>query len=524
MNVLIVDDEQLIRDGIRCMLQSRDAEPADIFEACNGAEALEIISERDVDIVVTDIKMHDMDGIALLREASRLKDRPEFIILSGYDDFQYAKESIKYGAKAYLLKPVKKKELFETLRTVEEEILLERNRERKLESMRSVIGSVREHELNYLIMSESLSENDMKKISDALDIGILHGDYFVGILEKKNKRHESGPLDYHQAVKKQISEFVQSADSVSVVFNGINGNIVLISESEGMYRELAKRLQDATSGDFVIGTSRRASGARSLRNAYLEAEESLKYKVLRSTESLIRFDAADRLEKNFTMPMALLERIVQLIGTKRGGELNEWMGRLFDNRQILSHNILYAERLAEEAYKLVIEPFIESSVGDQCRAPGTRTESLRSIHNFDSINDYIYAFKKFVFDVNACMLVLAEEYKGMSEIDEAVAYIKGNYRKELNLTIVANHVSLNYSYFSNLFSEKMGVNFHDYLKAIRIDKSKELLADTGYRINEIALMIGYKNAKHFATHFRSLTGISPLEYRNKIAVHKLQQS
>jgi two-component system, response regulator YesN len=117
--------------------------------------------------------------------------------------------------------------------------------------------------------------------------------------------------------------------------------------------------------------------------------------------------------------------------------------------------------------------------------------------------------------MNNFYLTLKDVYRKNNKIDAAIAYIEGNYHKDISMTMVANYVSVNYTNFSILFSEEMGISFVDYLRQVRIDKSKELLKSADYKINEISEMVGYKNPKHFAKSFKQVTGISPVEYRNK---------
>jgi len=114
--VLIVDDEKYIRAGLRSMIQRTNTQFDRFVECTNGREALEYIMQDKFDLIITDIRMPQMDGLELMKEIQRIKYSVPIIILSGYDDFHYAVEAIKYGAKAYLLKPVDRMELFNILK------------------------------------------------------------------------------------------------------------------------------------------------------------------------------------------------------------------------------------------------------------------------------------------------------------------------------------------------------------------------------------------------------------------------
>ncbi len=515
MKILIVDDEKLIRNGLKTIIEEREPGTAEVFEACCGSEAMAVLSGQKIDLAVTDIRMPNMDGIAFMKEAHKLDFKPEFIILTGYDDFQYARESIKYGARAYLLKPVRKAELYEVLNKIEEEIRQKRNEDLKTEKINGFINDVWEHELNYVIMNNSLTPSEAQNITDIIKIHVIKDSYYVGITERKRKNPGSGTWNDDLQLKKQVTDFYNAGSYSAVAFYNIEGSLVSIAETKEPFYALAKYLKDSTHNRFVTGISGMALGVADLRKAYLQACEALKYRILRVSEELIFFEDTVQLQKGFNVPVETIKRIMQLIGTKRINEINELINGVFDQNKIIPYDIQYFERLAESAYKHVIEPFSEQSLLHDFDAREMQFQHLKSIYNFDHINDYIYAFKKYVFDINACFLDLTEVYKERNEVDAAMEYIENNFQKDLNLAVVANHVSLNYSYFSNLFSEKTGDSFHNYLKKLRIEKAKELLKNSDFKINEIAEKVGYKNPKHFATNFRALTGISPVEYRYK---------
>ena len=120
--VIIAEDEKMIRQGIRVMVQRSGIEIEEIIECKNGLEALEIIKEKKVDVMITDIRMPKMDGITLVKEISHLSHKPKIIVISGYDDFSYAVELLRGGAREYLLKPIEREKLIEVLKKLESEV------------------------------------------------------------------------------------------------------------------------------------------------------------------------------------------------------------------------------------------------------------------------------------------------------------------------------------------------------------------------------------------------------------------
>ena len=115
-NLLIVDDEELIRQGLRARLEYLKIDTYEIFEAANGMAALEAVKNHPIDIVITDIRMPDMDGLTLIHEIKKLQKNMQFVVLSGYAEFSYAETAIRLGVKAYLLKPLSNEELKKTFK------------------------------------------------------------------------------------------------------------------------------------------------------------------------------------------------------------------------------------------------------------------------------------------------------------------------------------------------------------------------------------------------------------------------
>jgi Response regulator containing CheY-like receiver domain and AraC-type DNA-binding domain len=515
MRVLIVDDEMLIRNGLKTIIKESQTGFTDIFEASNGKEAFDVISENQIDLAVIDIRMPIMDGIALMKAAQGIVYKPEFVILTGYDDFQYAKESIKYGAKAYLLKPVRRIELNEVIINVEQDIIRKKKDILEKEKINTMINGIREHKLNRLIMNDFPCKQDLEDTLNFANSEIPSGRYYMAVILKRRDKAERERWNNELLFDISIISFIEKLMQPVLTFYSIDGNLVVISGDKKVFQDLSAYIRDKETLRYIIGLSSEVYGADNMKKAYQQACEALKYQIIRTSDVIIPFDDLNKLNKNFIIPSDRLQKVEQLIGTRRIDEINDILNSTFDYNKILENDISYAIRLAESAYDYIIYKYSGQLSQQQAGTSGFISGYLRDIFKFDSFKDYFHAFKKCVYDINECLLALNVYYKERNEIETAMEFIESNYHKDLNLAVVANHVSLNYSYFSNLFSCQMGMGFHDYLKKVRIEKSKELLKNTEFKINEIAKKVGYKNPKHFAVNFRSLTSMSPMEFREK---------
>lgn len=143
-------------------------------------------------------------------------------------------------------------------------------------------------------------------------------------------------------------------------------------------------------------------------------------------------------------------------------------------------------------------------------------ESLRNLYDYPGIRDYIQALQHQMLRLNHFYYEFKCSYRNSQDLNEAIRFIHENYHKPLDLAMVSNHVSLNYAYFSNLFKKNVGKGFAEYLRDVRLDKARRLLAETEYKIVEITPLVGYESYKSFTRAFREVMGMQPTEYRQMI--------
>lgn len=167
--VLIVDDEKLIRKGIKTILEKSNLEFKDIKEASNGKEALDLLFSEQFDLLIIDIRLPLLDGISVIKKIQNMPQKPKIVVISGYDEFSYAKECLEYGARGYILKPIDKSELLDLLAKIQQE--LEREEDTyKLFKMQNILKSrMVEVELNNILLS-NLTQTEIKKKLETLGI------------------------------------------------------------------------------------------------------------------------------------------------------------------------------------------------------------------------------------------------------------------------------------------------------------------------------------------------------------------
>ena len=513
-SILLVDDEKYVRKGLKTIIERYCSSFDSIYEAINGEEALEFILNNKVDVVVTDIRMPKMDGIGLMRELEKASRSYRFIILSGYDDFQYAKEAISLGARAYLLKPVKKEEFLEIMRKIELDIENEKKDVVRKEKYDSIINNFKEHELNYILANENLTEEETVNILKSMNIEVEGSGRILSVFMKKHTESSDYVWNSVFQVKSLAARYLAKNYPNAVSFCDMKQNLIVTCDKSFNSKEFIDYLYDKTSDNFICGISNEAFSLSNIRNMYMQALEAMKYRIVRP-DSRIFYYRNVNINNGNSLPVEEVRKIAAVVGTDNAKGLMLMLEKLFDSSVIISCSVQYAEMLVEEIYNHVVLHF-QKLVPQKVQTMGIEYEKLKNIYSFESIWDYYEVLKSFIFEINDYIRSLRETYRVGNEIDLAIEYIGKNYNRDITMATVANHVSLNYSYFSTLFSKQTGTSFADYLKKIRVEKAKGLLQESNHKIHEISRMVGFKHPKHFTRSFKEETGISPADYRSRI--------
>lgn len=479
--LLIVEDEKMIRQGIKAMVQRSGVQIDTILECSNGEMALEILKSQDVDVMFTDIRMPKMDGIELVKAMQELPRLPLTVAISGYDDFSYAVEMLRAGVREYILKPVDRDKVKEILEKLEEEIQQEHA---KKENIRTIDCQL----LKHLMQDDNITETEKTAILQEQDSGFYEGGYVVCCLDNRDGE--------------------MTVDEDHVYINNLGDNEAYI-----MKEELLESVRMREWRRRFVGISSYKRGLSNLREAYEEAVLARK-EAFWMEKPLVSYD--EIAEKTNTEvgggvnESISLDNYVQMLGTDKYEQaLKQLRNEFWNARRKTGHGNLDAEVVSFldkllQTYEAVLHT--ESETVDR----------MKHFYAYACIGEYEKEFmewlEKFTTDLNSQF----DDYKNKQKIQQAVLYIRENYDKELNMAVVSNYISMNYSLFSYAFKQYTGTNFVNFLKDIRMEKAKELLENTDLRIVEISQRIGYENEKHFMKTFKLTCGVSPTEYRKNM--------
>ncbi|MCM1122205.1 MAG: response regulator [Eubacterium sp.] len=479
--VLIVEDEKMIRQGIRAMIQ-RSGVPVEVIMECgNGEMAWEILQSQKVDVMFTDIRMPKMTGIELVQRVQELPDKPVIVAVSGYADFSYAVEMLRMGVREYLLKPIERDKLWEIMKKLEEE--LARSHESSRTSKR--LGH---QQFKYLMLNEKITEEELYTMQSEYESEFdLHA-YYVYASNPKEVRGEEENYIYLHNVEKYDIYLVPEKNAPFLLKNELAQEYVGISKLHGGIREMRAAYREAVD-------ARRRAFCTNCMNC--RAGEHRKH---------IPEDFVKQGQKFVSEEMKLQR--VQLLGTDKTEEIVKgWNGFFYAVKN---------EWIAPADFARCIDDFLKDVRKTYRNMLADEEENLQKMadyYSYPALAVWQTEFMEWLLDLHERINSRFDTNKNQQKIKQAIDYIQENYDKDLNMAVVSNHISMNYSLFSYLFKEYTGSNFVNYLKEIRLQEAKRLLAETDLRIIEISARIGYDNEKHFMKIFKASCGVSPSEYR-----------
>ncbi len=532
--ILLVDDEEEIRKGIIKKIKWEELGFCVIGEAENGVEALDIIDKTVPDIVFTDIRMPFMDGIKLAENIKYRFPTTKVIILSGFDDFEYAQVAIKLGVMRYILKPINSIEMNEILKELkgilDEEILAINNIENLKMNYQKSLPLLRERFLNHWIaeyvtdqvIAENINSFELGLNADHFIVAVIRPDDFVKEIEDSNLAKNKSLLKI--AIFNICDEIVSLKD-LGIAFMKMNEIVLimpLVQEDNLKTKEMVfmgldqirATVQKYLNTTITIGVGTICESKPMLYKSYEEAIAALDYTVIVGRNRIIYIED---IEPSHSLEVIFDEKdereLLAAIRIGNAQKINEVISSLVSRIEGIS--------LALKDYQFYILDIISSIL----KLKRTMELDLSSLFNKEDnfltiINNFKTKDEIKEWLCNICIMLSKEiSLKRNSNknelIEKAKDYIKQNYfDEELSAEKLCNYLHISTNYFSALFKKETKLTFTSYLTLIRIDKAKELLRTTEFKAFDIGNKIGYSEGHYFSYVFKKATGISPTEYRN----------
>ena len=504
MEILIVDDENIERKGIR-MLLKREKIEANIREASNGTKALEMLQEQEADLLLTDIKMPFMDGLELTSICGQKYPKMKMVIFSGYGEFEYARKAMKSGVNNYILKPVDPEEFHKTMADVLKEMEEEAMESEKREKNEDFI---REHILLSLIYGNTLQGEDV--IMSHLPEGFIQGLTRMMLISFDHDFFGIKALNFDQDLSREIKE--------DYVFLNLDfqSSILLFEEAVEDPREVAgqvvEQIKRICQENCYVAVSEPLVGGggnfRALRAAYENLEQLMENRFyLLDDPVFIAGEEVETADLNEIDSDTLMKQIKQDIHLKDMVGLREHYKKLCDKyRRNTGFSQVYVKFVFSNLMKEIYDTL--PKVNRECL-----TEDVDKLYKTTDFAE--------VMDILDRGISLLEENFSINpqtehrEIETVKQYIYEHYDQELSTELLAEQVYLAPSYLSHIFKKETGQNLSKFIKALRMEKAKQMLEESHNKIVNISYAVGYPNVSYFCKSFREYYGVSPQKYREE---------
>ena len=509
--VLIADDEKIIRMGLRGIIDWEELGYEVLWEASNGADAVKIIKEENPDVVLFDIKMPKMQGLEAIKTIREFGYKGKIIILSGFSEFSYAQEAIKYNISAYLTKPVDEEYLVEILNTIKEEY----EKEKDIESSMDVYKEKARRSILTDFVLGSISADEI----DAEDLDLKSGHYQVVIYEKYSSNDEDLAYD--------LSDVLRVTSNAGEVFETLklnNNNVVLLKGKRPIenlnhlmnkyYEELPPEKNSPLDTIFITCGSV-VKNYKEIPKSYKEAHNLMQHRFFcdKSQHFMLIDDySVDDKVSLVTTREDILEKYTFYLSNQiQAFNRNKIAESLLD----LKNTLYNADFTVEEEKKILVDLYLNIK---ESMTKLSDAYSIPFIANSEAVNFieksyYLYEILQFLTEQFDMIMTSIGYSSRDSIIDDVLFYIQHNYSKNITLENIAPLFGYNSSYLGKIFSRKVGVNFNTYLDKVRIEHSKEILINSKTQVYKVAEMVGYRNVDYFHIKFKKHTGKSPAEYR-----------
>ena len=532
LKVFLVEDESVIREGFRDKIPWEQYGFQLVGEAGDGEMALPMIRKLKPDLLITDIKMPFMDGLSLSEIVKEEFPKIKIIIISGYDDFEYARQAIKAGVDQYLLKPITRTTLRGVLLEMKEKI--EQGMEQK-DYQAQYQDEVQEFEQFSLrrffekILEGKLSVKEIYEEAAAQSLQLTASCYNLLLFSIYEKAEVSSRESRERLIRKQeevFHYFLRHPQYILFRFNVSCYGVLIKSEQSQMeeltenslahFKKVCAPEEDHLEWYVAVGTE--VERLSMLPQCYKDANHYFAYRFIKPglhvlSETTLSDCLAGQGEKNIgTVDFMQMdpEIIRDFLARGEDKEIHDFVESYLYNVQNALKSRMFRSYVILNI-RFAVVAFLESIGADQAEYLEEIEHAVQMIRSEDSE----------IFEYFAGMLETAmgirdriNSYQGGKMLKKALDYIDDHYDCDtLSLNLVAENIGMSASYLSAIFSQNMQKTFVEYVTEKRIEKAKKLLKQTDKNSGEIAKEVGYKDSHYFSFVFKKLQGCSPREYR-----------
>ena len=505
LKTFLVEDEVVIREMIKKMIPWEQYGFELAGEASDGEMALPLILKSKPDLLITDIKMPFMDGLTLCKLVKKELPDIKIVILSGYDDFNYAKQAINIGVEYYLLKPITKNAFIERLEEIHNRYEHEKTQKEYYEKFKLEMQEYERNASRDFFESLVRADFDLEEIyrrADRLNLDIVAEAYNILIFtpdaSDSSYNSSEGYSDWEAEVHKKIENYFLSHPVAMLFRHQVFSYAILVKGQRDTIKkntcecvETIQKIMEETRAnvDWFVAVGEEADRLSRIKQSYHTAARTYAFRYLYDGH-ILYYNMLEQVKENSADTSKT--EAVQLKNV---------------NINALNPEIL------QKFLSSGLEDEVDSFVHDYFHAIGR--EPMDDV--VKKTSQSTEASVAYAEEVLKRAIAIRDENAGSqnrSVLKQAIDFIDGHYMdEEISLNRVAHAANVSANHFSALFSQNMGQTFIEYLTSLRMDKAKELLRCTSKRSSEIAGEVGYKDAHYFSYLFKKTQGMTPSEYR-----------
>ncbi|WP_163101949.1 response regulator transcription factor [Peribacillus alkalitolerans] len=517
--VLLVDDEINILEGIAALVDWKSCGTHLVKKAHNGRMAFDFIIEDPPDIVISDIKMPGLNGVELIEKVNKIFPNMKFIILSGYDEFEYAKTVMQFNVKYYLLKPSNETKIEEALRKVVQELDEQLGKEQFVTSIKNklqdVMPKAKEQFLKEIITNKKYGIPEWVYFSQLFEIKLTTENFKLVVLEID----EDHDFENIFALKEIVAELLDINNKIQLC-TIIGEKIFILCENcpdpclINRIKQVKERFWDIYNIKFTTAISSDGS-INQLRRLYNEVIDCLSQRFYLGNGSIISVNDLQK-EDSYFDNVQLFDHEDFIFSIRSGNimEVKHYLELFFEQLKKEKYDVNVVKSHCLEIYMSIIRQAKKEKMDELFH-------KIIVFQEFTILGDY----KEFIESVS--VEIAQQNYDRNKEsqsdiIRKLIEYVGKNFADQsLSLSKIANEVFyMNSDYLGKLFKKEYGENFSSFLIKLRVEKAIDLIENNGQvKMFEVAEEVGFgDNPRYFSQVFKKYTGFTPSEYKNNLLI------
>lgn len=532
IKVMIVDDEPYIRQGLKILINWEQYGFAVCGEAATGKEALELMESEKFDLVITDIKMPNMSGLELIeRTWEQVSKQTSFIILSGYNEFEYARKAIKYSVLEYVLKPVQKEELIRALENYKDQYYKQIADRKRLEDSGKIIFDRYLSGLLFNKYDTEALDYVRKYLYDTVKLRFISIEYdsadegFQRLANEEKLREKNMLYDFLRIYLGENCYHVYMDAASGRETYGVGFIFVKKFEEradldeKGYILRLYQKLSEALKHKIILYIGQRVEDISKISESYKSAAIARTFRLFSREMDIAYYDEIEDKPRTGRYPVDkdMMDDLIKAIeeNDERGIEekidaVYEHLKELATEPDIIKINLDYLLFNLISMAKNLDSAFDQGDIYKMISQGGYEKMAVRGS---------VKHLKEFALEFSSYLIQIRQHAFGgvLTEIEKEITE---HYMDNLSLKYLSEKYYINSAYLGQIFKRQNGSSFKDYLNNYRIDRAAELLLRSDEQIYLIASAVGFNNTDYFISKFVQIKGITPLQYRKQYLASK----